>query len=275
MLSVDSMQVYRGMDIGTAKPSPADRARVTHHMIDIAEPEERYTVARFQKDARQVLREAVRPVVITGGSGLHFRAVVDPLRFPGEDPALRDAISALPPAVAEAKLLEIDPEAGDHVDLSNPRRVSRALEVAMIEDRGPTARAASPHREAVASYQPELPFAAVGVDPGPLLRERVAARLLGMVAAGLIDEVTALAPRLGPTSAAAVGYRQLVPVVAGERSLEDGLTLAEQATMRLAKRQRTFFRRDPRIRWIDWSDDPDEVYEGVRHALTEEPAWSS
>ncbi len=96
-----------------------------------------------------------------------------------------------------------------------------------------------------------------------------------MVAAGLIDEVTALAPRLGPTAAAAVGYRQLVPVVAGERSLEDGLTLAEQATMRLAKRQRTFFRRDPRIRWIDWSDDPDEVYEGVRHALTEEPAWSS
>ena len=161
------MQVYRGMDIGTAKPSLQDRARVTHHMVDIVDPEERYTVARFQRDAREVLASAVGPVVITGGSGLHFRSVVDPLRFPGEDPALRDAIAALPAAEAETRLLEIDPEAAVHVDLANPRRVARALEVAMIEDRSPTARAASPQREAVARYQPEFPFAAIGGGSRP------------------------------------------------------------------------------------------------------------
>ncbi len=211
VLSVDSMQVYRGMDIGTAKPSLQDRARVTHHMVDIVDPEERYTVARFQRDAREVLASTVGPVVITGGSGLHFRSVVDPLRFPGEDPALREAIAALPASEAGTRLLEIDPGAAVHVDLANPRRVARALEVAMIEDRSPTARAASPQREAVARYQAEVPFAAIGVDPGPVLRERVASRLRGMVAAGLVDEVTALAPRLGPTAAAAVGYPPIPP----------------------------------------------------------------
>ncbi len=275
VLSVDSMQVYRGMDIGTAKPSLQDRAGVAHHMVDIVEPEERYTVARFQRDAREVMASAVGPIVITGGSGLHFRSVVDPLRFPGEDPDLRDAIAALPAAEVETRLLEIDPDAAVHVDLADPRRVARALEVAMIEDHSPTTRAASPQREAIVRYQPEFPFAAIAVDPGPLLRERVAARLRGMVAAGLVDEVAALAPRLGPTAGAAVGYRQLLPVVAGERPLSEGLTLAERATMKLAKRQRTFFKRDPRIRWLDWSDDPDEVYRAVRHALIEESAWSS
>ncbi len=275
MLSVDSMQVYRGMDIGTAKPSAADRARVPHHMVDVAEPEERYSVARFQQEARAALIAASGPVVISGGSGLHFRAVVDPLHFPGEDQQIREKISALSASEVEGRLLEIDPDAGHHVDLANPRRVARALEVALIEHRSPTERAASPQRAAVASYRPAVPFVAVGVDPGEGLSDRVGVRLRRMVATGLIDEVAALAPRLGPTAAAAVGYRQLLPVVAGERSVQEGIELAEQATRKLAKRQRTFFRRDPRIRWVAWSDDPDELYQSVRQALTEEPAWSS
>jgi tRNA dimethylallyltransferase len=275
VLSVDSMQVYRGMDVGTAKPSAADRARITHHMVDIVDPEERYTVAQFQRDAREVLRTAAEPVVISGGSGLHFRAVVDPLQFPPEDPELRARIALLPAAEIEARLLEIDPEAGLHVDLANPRRVVRALEVAMLEGRGPSGRADSPQRAAVIHYQSELSFSAVGVDPGPALRARVIARLRGMLDRGLLDEVGALAPRLGPTAAAAVGYRQLLPVVRGERPLEVGIAMAEQATMRLARRQRTFFRRDPRIRWIRWSEDRDELYRAVRAALVEESAWSS
>jgi tRNA dimethylallyltransferase len=275
VLSVDSMQVYRGMDIGTAKPSAANRARITHHMVDIVDPEVRYTVAQFQRDAREVLRTAAEPVVISGGSGLHFRAVVDPLQFPPEDPELRARIAVLPAAEVEARLLEIDPEAGLHVDLANPRRVVRALEVALLEGRGPSGRADSPQRAAVNHYQSELSFSAVGIDPGPALRARVTARLRGMLDSGLLDEVGVLAPRLGPTAEAAVGYRQLLPVVRGERPLEVGVAMAEQATMRLARRQRTFFRRDPRIRWIRWSEDRDELYQAVRAALVEESAWTS
>ena len=137
----------------------------------------------------------------------------------------------------------------------------------MIEDRGPTAASRFP---ATGSGR-QLP-ARKCLSPRsgwiPALRSGRGSPLASGAwsATGLIDEVGGLAPRLGPTAAAAVGYRQLLPVVAGERSVEDGHTLTEQATIGLAKRQRTFFRRDPRIRWVDWSDDPDEVYQAVRHA---------
>ncbi len=270
ILSVDSMQVYRGMDIGTAKPGTEERRRVRHHMIDVAEPEESYSAARFQAEARAALGEAgERLVVIVGGSGLHFRAVVDPMSFPPNLPGLRRRLESLETGQARARLLDRDPEAGRHVDLDNPRRVVRALEVAELTGLTPSRRARSSQYRDLRSYRPLLEFTAVGIDPGDALAARVEGRLDGMLAAGLLDEVEHLSGRMGPTAAQAVGYRQLLPVVRGERSVEEGRAAALRATRALAKRQRTFFRRDPRIGWVDWSADPEARYRQVRAAVEE------
>ncbi len=272
IISVDSMQVYRGMDIGTAKPSVADQARVPHHMIDLVEPVVRFSVAEFQIQGRRVMQEFTgrgETVLIVGGSGLHFRSLVDPLVFPPHDPEVRARIEALDALAAREQLLEIDPEAGV-VDLANPRRVQRALEVHELTGLTPTERACSPEAQAVARYEAMIPFAAAGVDPGPELTKRVERRLQDMLSAGFIDELTRMAGSLGPTASGAVGYKQLLPVVRGETSEQQGAALAQRATMGLAKRQRTYFRRDPRIEWVPWSSDPNERYERVKRSLLEE-----
>ncbi len=271
IISVDSMQVYRGMDIGTAKPSAGDQARVPHHMIDLVEPIVRFSVAEFQSQGRRVMQELTaggETVLIVGGSGLHFRSLVDPLVFPPHDPEVRARIEALDAPAAREQLLEIDPGAG--VDLANPRRVQRALEVHELTGLTPTARASAPEAQAVARYEAVIPFAAVGVDPGAELTKRVERRLQDMLSAGFMDELTRLAGALGPTASGAVGYKQLLPVVRGETSEQQGAALAQRATMSLAKRQRTYFRRDPRIEWVPWSSDPNERYERVKRSLLEE-----
>jgi len=244
------MLVYRGMDIGTAKPSPADRARTPHAMIDVAEPEEAFSVARFQREARAALAGWDGPVLLVGGSGLHMRAVLDPLRFPPGDAAVRDRLESRPDAELLAGLLAADPDAGKHVDLANRRRVVRALEILELTGGTPSARAADPARRALVAYRPEIPFAGYGVDPGTELPGRVRLRVAAMRRRGLLAEVAALRHRLGPTAAAAVGYRQLIPVLDGAVAEDDGFAEVERATIALARRQRTFFRRDPRITWI-------------------------
>jgi tRNA dimethylallyltransferase len=267
ILSVDSMQVYRGMDIGTAKPSPAERTRIPHHMVDVADPMDEYTVAEFQRDARAVLSVVEHPVIVVGGSGLHFRAVVDPLEFPPHDPEIRGWIDGLDPAEARSRLLAADPEAEGVIDVDNPRRVARALEVLEITGLRPSQRLADPSHHRVATYESEHAFTAVGLDPGPALAERASRRLEAMRRAGLLDEVASLMGRLGRTASQAVGYRQLLPVVAGELEADAGFLAATRATVRLARRQRTFFRRDPRIRWVPWDDDPAALLERVGDAL--------
>jgi tRNA dimethylallyltransferase len=267
------MQVYRGMDIGTAKPSASDQARVPHHMIDLVDPDVRFSVAEFQGQGRQVLQELVDQdtiALITGGSGLHFRALVDPLQFPPHDPEVRARIEALETAAGRARLLEIDPAAADALDVANPRRVQRALEVHELTGLTPTARASGPKARAVAMYEAVMPFAAVGVDPGIDLAQRVRRRLRDMLSAGFLDEIAGLAGSLGQTAAEAVGYKQLLSVIRGEVTEEQGANEAIRATMNLAKRQRTYFRRDPRIEWVPWSSDPDERYEQVKRSLVEE-----
>lgn len=258
ILSVDSMQVYRGMDIGTAKPTQEERNRVRHHMIDVADPADPFTVADFRRLARAALAETdADPVLIVGGSGLHFRSVVDPMTFAPSDPEVRADVEAQEVGSLVAEMLVADPGAGDHVDLANPRRVIRAVETLRISGQTPTQLAASEARRRYARYEPELAFRAVVLDREDL-EERIGRRLQEMAAAGFLAEVEELAPRLGPTASLAVGYRQLLPVVRGEKSLEAGLEDAERATMRLVKRQRTFFRRDPRLTWID-TDRPDPM----------------
>lgn len=277
ILSVDSMQVYRGMDVGTAKPSPEQQARVPHHLVDLADPAIPFSVAEFQRAGRAALADLERrgvPALIVGGSGLHFRALVDPLEFPPHDAGVRREVEALLPGEAVAQLLAADAEAGRWVDLANARRVCRGLEVLRLTGLTPTARAGSEAAAAVRAYRPLLPVVAAGFDPGAVLRGRVEARLDAMLADGLLDEVRRLAPRLGATAAQAVGYKQLLPVVRGEASLEEGRARAVAATWALAGRQRTFFRRDPRLLRQEWDDDPRRRAAAAR-AVFEEAGWTS
>jgi tRNA dimethylallyltransferase len=266
ILSVDSMQVYRGMDIGTAKPSIGDQERVRHYMIDLVEPEEPYTVAQFQREARGLIMSDRHPLlIISGGSGLHFRSVVDPLSFPPHDRAVRSEMEAVADPV-EA-LLEVDPTAAEFVDLANPRRVVRALEVWHLTGMTPSARYQAEEAVSVRDYEPLYDFKAVGIDPGPDLEARIFARTEAMREAGMLAEVGKLHGRLGPTAAGAVGYRQLQAVIEGRLDEADGWSQVKGETVGLAKRQRTFFRRDPRIQWVAWDDAVEVRIETVRTAL--------
>lgn len=255
ILSVDSMQVYQEMDIGTAKPTPEERRRVIHHMLDLVPPEEAYTVARFRADARRALEEATTPVVlIVGGSGLHFRSVVDPMRFRPGDPDVRARLQAVPLDVLVEELRGVDPEAERHVDLANPRRVVRAVETWRVGGITPTAWVNTPESRAYAEYRPEIDFVGFMLDRADLGRS-IRKRLHAMRQAGFLDEVERLADRLGPTASQAVGYKQLLSVVRGETTVDQGFDAAERATVRLARRQRTFFRRDPRLEVLEGGPD--------------------
>ncbi len=278
IVSVDSMQVYRGMDIGTAKPTALEQARVPHHLIDLAEPESEFTVAEFQAAGRRVLQRlagAGTPALVVGGSGLHFRALVDPFDFPPADAAVRAGLEALDAGEARRRLLAADPEATRHVDLANPRRVVRALEILALTGDTPSARAVRPAAAAVRGYDSVLEVAAVGIDPGEGLEERSARRIERMHAAGLLDEGARLASRLGRTARQAVNYKQLLPVLAGEVALEQAKDDQLRATMALAKRQRTFFGRDPRIRWLPWRPDRAQRIAEARRAFEEVAGWTS
>lgn len=274
ILSVDSMQVYRGMDIGTAKPSPDDRRRVQHHMIDVAEPSEQYSVAEFKQAAEHHLDEAAAPVLIVGGSGLHFRSLVDPLDFPPTDAEVRRRLEGRTADQLRWSLLSADPSAGEHVDLENRRRVLRSVEILELTGRTPTERADSPEGRAVREYRARRPVVAVGVDPGSRLAGRVSRRFDEMLDEGLVSEVERLQDVWGPTASQAVGYREIARVVAGEWDMDEGRARAIDATTSLARRQRTYFRRDPRISWLEWEDDPALLAASARERF-EEAGWSS
>ncbi|MDF1595590.1 MAG: tRNA (adenosine(37)-N6)-dimethylallyltransferase MiaA [Acidimicrobiia bacterium] len=260
IISVDSMQVYRRMDIGTAKATLEERKRVRHHGLDLVEPSGVFSVAEYQQIGRAVMENSSVPLVIVGGSGLHFRALVDPLRFRPHDAALKTELEALSPEESVARLKVIDEMAAGHIDLANPRRVTRALEIAELTGETPSSRAVSEEQRSLDAYHPLFAFKAIALDPGPGLARRVTNRLKSMVDAGLVEEVAGLAAEMGRTARQAVGYKELLPVVAGETSLAEGIEAARRATLALVKRQRTYFRRDPRLKWLTWSDDADERY---------------
>ncbi len=259
IFSVDSMQVYRGMDIGTAKPTLEERAEVPHELIDIVDPEVDLTVGEFQSVASERLVAHDAPVVVVGGSGLHFRSIVDPMTFAPSEPSVRAEFESLAPEDAIAALLAIDPGAGDHVDLANRRRVVRALEIAELTGSGPSERAATPEAEAIRDYRPKHPFLGVGIDPGEGLVERIDRRVDAMVSGGLVDEVMSLAPRLGRNASKAVGYAELLDVAAGRSTVDEAIEQIRSNTLALAKKQRTWFRRDPRITWLDPDVDIEEA----------------
>jgi tRNA dimethylallyltransferase len=250
VVCADSMTVYRGMDIGTAKPPTSALTRVRHHLVDIADPGESFTAARFQRLAQAAFEDmrsrAVLPFVV-GGSGLYFRAAVDDLDFPPTDPTMRARIEADDAETLAARLKREDPEAAKFVDLANKRRVVRALEVIEL-----TGRPFSSFRDAWGRYTPAIVAGlAVSLDE---LDARIETRLRAMVDHGLFDEVRALIAhgyRGALLSSQAIPYRQAVELLEEKITSDEFFEQAARATRRLARRQLSWFRRDPRIRWFD------------------------
>lgn len=251
LISVDSMQVYRGMDIGTAKPTAAERAAVPHHLLDVADPAEDFTVAVFGELVREALagiEARGRRAVLVGGTGLYLRAALGELELPGRYPDIAAELADEPDTAAlHARLALLDPVAAGRMEPGNRRRVLRALEVTLG-----SGRPFSSFGPGLTDYPPS-PFRLLGIRLArPVVDERIAARYDEQLAAGFLDEVRALAARpagLSRTARQALGYRELLAHVAGEVTLEEAVDLAVRRTRRFARRQERWFRRDPRIRW--------------------------
>jgi tRNA dimethylallyltransferase len=247
--------VYEGMDIGTAKPSPEQRARVPHHLIDVVAPSEAFTVARYQALALAAIEGIVHrghPVLLAGGSGLYLRAVVDRLEFPGTDPRTRAELEAeaavLGGPAMHDRLADLDPAAARKIEPENVRRTVRALEVAAVTGRSFSSFAAPWERFDATRVR------AAGVElPREVLASRIEARVRTMLEEGVVAEVSALVERgFGGwlTATQAIGYAELARHLAGELTLEQAVAGTVKRTKELARRQMAWFRRDPRIRWF-------------------------
>jgi tRNA dimethylallyltransferase len=252
IVSVDSMLVYRGMDVGTAKPTPEQRARVPHHLLDLAEPSERFTVARFQACARRALVGVARPLLV-GGSGLYFRAVVDELTFPPEDPVVRASLEAeaddLGADELYRRLAATDPVAAARIEPGNVRRIIRALEVTAISGAPFSSFAAAWDRYDASRVR----AAGIRIERDVLSR-RIGERVLAMLEGGWLDEVRGLMERgFGAwlTATQAIGYAEIAEHLDGAMSLDEAAERTVRRTKELARRQEAWFRRDPRIRWFD------------------------
>ena len=260
VVNADAMALYRGMDVGTAKLTPAERDGVPHHLLDVLEVTETASVAAYQRAARATideLRAAGRTPVLVGGSGLYVQAVVDELEFPGTDAALRAELeaelAAVGPAALHTRLAVVDPAAAADVLPSNGRRIVRALEVVTLTGRPFPARL-------VTGGPPRYEAVLLGVDrPTPELDERVARRVARMFAGGLVAETRALLDqglRDGRTASRALGYQQVVAALDGRAPYSRGDLAAAaadtvRATRRFVRRQRSWFRRDRRIVWLE------------------------
>jgi tRNA dimethylallyltransferase len=259
VINADSMQLYRGMDIGTAKLTLAERDRIPHHLLDVWEVTRTASVSEYQRLARAAIadvRARGRVPLLVGGSGLYVRAVVDNLRFPGTDPRLRDRLQReldeVGAAAMHARLASLDPAAAAAILPGNGRRIVRALEVVQLSGR--PFPATLPGYQAAGAVQ-------VGVSPPrPELDRRIADRVTGMWRAGLVGEVRGLAAtglREGKTASRALGYAQVLRFLDGEWPEEQAVAETVKATRRFARRQEAWFRRDPRITWLTAGDDDD------------------
>jgi tRNA dimethylallyltransferase len=272
IVSLDSMQVYRSMDIGTAKPSVAERNAVPHHLIDVADPTEEWSVRATQAAAHDAIADIERRgrrAVLVGGTGLYVRAVVDALAVPCTDAAVRAALetqTATDDGLARAyrQLRVRDPRAAARIEPSNRRRIVRALEVLEV-----TGHPFSSFGEGLTEYGPPvLDVTLVGIA---LTRDevstRIARRFAAMRDAGLIEEVRVLAanPRgLSRTARQAIGYKELLAHLSGEiATLDEALDLAVRRTRKFARRQRVWFRRDPRITWLATGGNSTELVHAV------------
>jgi len=252
VVTADSMQVYRGMDLGTAKPTVAEQAEVPHHLLDVVEPTDDFTVTRYQRafaDAIRGIEERGHRALVVGGTGLYVQAVVDDLDIPGRFPDVRAELEAVGDTVAlHHRLALVDPVAATRVERGNRRRVVRALEVTLG-----SGRPFSSFGPGLQAY-PATRYLLAGIDvPRPTLAERIERRFHAMVDQGLVEEVEGLLDQHGPalsrTARQALGYREILGHLADGVDLEVAVAEAIRRTRRLARRQRSWFGRDPRIVW--------------------------
>ena len=262
VINADALQLYRGMDIGTAKLSWEQRGGVPHHLLDVLEVTEAASVAWFQVEARQRVEQVLsrgRVPVLVGGSGLYVRAVLDTLEFPGTDPAVRRRLEQ---ELAESgvsslrrRLREVDPSAAERI--ADDRRLIRALEVYEITGR--------PFSVFLPRREYHRPAVQIGLDRDrQLLREHLTERVHRMFDEGLVEEVRSLIPlglREGTTARHALGYHQILEHLEGRITREEAVAQTIAATHRFAKRQRTWFGADPRVRWLDSSADGSQLLE--------------
>jgi tRNA dimethylallyltransferase len=261
LVSVDSMQCYRGLDIGTAKPTVDERRHVPHHLLDVVEPHEAWSVADFQEALHTVcsdIAERGHRVLFVGGTGLHLRAAVDGLTLPGQWPALRDDLERRAgdegTRALYRQLVDVDPAAAAKIEPDNGRRIVRALEVTLG-----SGRPFSSFGQGLDTYPPTN-VVQIGLRwARPVLEARIVERVHAMLEAGWLEEVAVLVRDPRPrsrTAAVAVGYRELAEHLHGRCSLAEAVEAIVIRTRQLAARQMRWFRRDPRIRWVDVDVDP-------------------
>ena len=250
IVNADAYQMYRGMDIGTAKPPAEEQAAVPHHLIDIIDPDDTMTVARFQQLARRTIAElqsrGIRPILV-GGSGLYARAAIDDISFPGTDPKIRERLERRELEEGAGVLFEElrakDPQAAARMDPRNPRRTIRALEVIELTGR-PYSATLPRYRYVVASVQIGLDLDRADLD------RRIDIRTAQMREAGFLDEARRLRPHMGLTASRALGYQQMFDLLDGLWDERDAWADVAQKTKRLARKQMGWFGRDPRIHWL-------------------------
>ncbi|MEK0279111.1 tRNA (adenosine(37)-N6)-dimethylallyltransferase MiaA [Bifidobacterium mongoliense] len=250
IVNADAYQMYRQMDIGTAKPTAQERAAVPHHLLDVIDPEDAMSVARFQGLARTCVadlqRRGIRPILV-GGSGLYARAAIDDISFPATDAAIREGLERRAesegPGLLFDELMDRDPEAARRMDPHNVRRTIRALEVIAITGR--------PYSASLPRYRYVMPAVQIGLDlPRDLLDERIERRTAQMRALGFTREVERLRERLGTTASRALGYPQIARFLDGEIDEDAAYAEIARLTKRLARKQMGWFGRDPRIHWL-------------------------
>lgn len=270
IINADSMQFYRGMDIGTAKLSLADRKGVVHHQLDTLTVAEDASVARFQEAARgqiDAIHARGARAVVVGGSGLYLRALLDHFEFPGTDPALRARLEARAdaegPGLLHRELTALDPVAAAKIHPRNAKRIVRALEIIEL---------AGDYTSSLPRHEYYAPAVQVALElPYEVLDERIEARVDAMWEAGLVDEVKRLIGeglRDSVTARRAVGYAEVLSYIDGELTEDESRDLVKRNTRRLARKQDRWFRPDPRVTWVKGPVDGDDVERAAREVLT-------
>jgi tRNA dimethylallyltransferase len=261
---VDAMQVYRGMDVGTAKPSAADRAAVRHHCIDLVDPWMDFTVAEYRRSYDEAVGTITGRPLLVAGTGLYLTAVIDRLDVPGVWPEIRAELAGQDLGLLWRRLDELDPVAAARIEPGNRRRVVRAVEVCLG-----SGRPFSSFGPGVGTYPP-TDAVLIGLRwSRPVLAARIERRVSAMLAAGLLDEVVRLAAAgLSRTARQALGYKELLDHLEGRSTLDAAVAATITRTRRFAVRQERWFRRDPRVRWYDIDCDPvSELAPTVAEAL--------
>lgn len=265
IISIDSMAIYRGMDIGTATPTVAEQEEIPHHLINIVDPSDEFALPLFQSAVEKALEEITNRgnrAVLVGGTGLHVRAVVDRLQVPPRFLSIRDEIELIPEtAFLYRRLNDLDPLASAKIEPGNRRRIVRALEVTLG-----TGRPFSSFGPGLDVYPPS-PFTEIGIRmPRDLNDLRIAERYKRQIEDGFVEEVKNLVSdgrELSKTASQALGYKQIISYIEGENTLEEAIESAIASTRRFARRQEKWFRRDPRIQWMELQKDPFELLEEV------------